>query len=142
MESMEYRGLNGSTGWHYGVPLTNKLGTYIITEANPHICTEYHYIEVCEFEVVKPETVTPYIGRKDKNGKKIYAGDIVSLNHRSFCDGCVEGEVYFNDVTMRFDLQNLTGSDFYYETKMPFYSFIQLELVEIIGNKFERKDKR
>ena len=32
MREIKFRGLNGETGWHYGIPLTNKLGTYIIFE--------------------------------------------------------------------------------------------------------------
>lgn len=37
--------------------LKNKLATYIITEDNPHECTQYGYIEINEYYRVMPETV-------------------------------------------------------------------------------------
>lgn len=40
-----------------GQLLTNKIATYIITEENPHECTQYGYIEIDEYYRVKPETV-------------------------------------------------------------------------------------
>lgn len=40
-----------------GYLLKNKLATYIITEENPHECTEYGYIEIDQYSRVKPETV-------------------------------------------------------------------------------------
>lgn len=40
-----------------GQLLTNKLATYIITEKNPHECSEYGYIEIDEYCRVDPESV-------------------------------------------------------------------------------------
>ena len=38
--------------------LTNKLATYIVTEKNPHECTQYGYIEIDQYFRVSPETVS------------------------------------------------------------------------------------
>jgi hypothetical protein len=43
--------------WVEGLLLTNKLGTYIVYEENPHECTQYGYIEINEYARVDPETV-------------------------------------------------------------------------------------
>ena len=40
--------------------ISNKLGYYIVTENNPHICNQYLYMEIDEFEKVKFETIKPF----------------------------------------------------------------------------------
>jgi len=47
--------INGET--IIGHLLTNKLATYIITEENPHECTQYGYIEIDQYQRVVPNTV-------------------------------------------------------------------------------------
>ena len=39
--------------------LTNKIGTYIITQDNPHECIQYGYIEIYDYHRVHPITVRP-----------------------------------------------------------------------------------
>ena len=39
--------------------LTNKIGTYIITQDNPHECSLYGYIENDDYHRVHPNTVRP-----------------------------------------------------------------------------------
>ena len=129
MREIKFKGLNGETGWHYGIPLTNKLGTYIIFEKNPHICSQYHYIEIDEFEVVKKETVSQWTGLLDKNDVEIYEGDIVKF--------IPSGE--YGKVTTFGKSQNLgiewENSKTAFFTPM-FYLGCESEL-EIIGNIYE-----
>lgn len=39
--------------------ITNKIGTYIITQDNPHECVQYGYIEIDDYHRVHPLTVRP-----------------------------------------------------------------------------------
>lgn len=103
MREIKFRGLNGETGWHYGIPLTNKLGTYIIFEKNPHICSQYHYIEIDEFEVVKKETVSQWTGLLDKNDVEIYEGDILKSDINE-----VLGVVCFEDGKFVVNWENIS----------------------------------
>ena len=65
--------------WVVGFPLTNKLGTYIITEKNPHECPMYGYIEINDYKKVDPETVSQFTGRKLAKGNKVYEGTIAFI---------------------------------------------------------------
>ncbi len=76
-----FRGKRVDNGeWVYGLLLVNKLGAYIITEENPHECTQYGYIEIDEYSRVDPETVGQKSGLKERPGTKdIWQGDIVKI---------------------------------------------------------------
>lgn len=77
---------------------------------------------------VIPETVGHFTGLTDKNGKKIFKGDIVKC--LSLENGYVNKEVYYAEDRARFVLGSL-GSD---------YDFEEYINVEVIGNIYDNKE--
>ena len=68
--------------WIYGVPVkgTEYDESEILMIESVFACDEYA-CRGCDFEPVIPSTVGQYTGMIDKNGKKIFEGDIVKCKH-------------------------------------------------------------
>lgn len=75
---IKFRAKSKSTNkFIYGVPITTHIGTYMVYEENPHVCSMYGYMEIDEFELIDDTTLGQYRCKKDKNKNEIYDGDIV-----------------------------------------------------------------
>ena len=97
---------------HYIIPTTESLD----------------YEQALEYFPVNPATVGQYTGLKDKNGKRIFEGDIVkaqdNLIFSPFCDGLV-GKVVYIETAFFIEPKDPTKAE---------YLFNECAVYEVLGN--------
>jgi uncharacterized phage protein (TIGR01671 family) len=129
MREIFFRGIwvHGNNEWIEGDLVRDS-------EGNPHIVdSEYNEywdgdpIFVCEEEcMVKPETVGQYTGLTDKNGKKVFEGDIVDIT--------------YPETIVRNALVTYVGASFYGDNGNDLWVFDDYISFEVIGNIHDNKE--
>lgn len=99
------------------------------------VCLDFNLGGLQNFEVI-PETVGQYIGLTDKNGNKIFEGDIVVCKQAingNFIDYYVE----IDFVEMKYGAFGLHRKQGYYR---PFKDWLEDYEYEVIGNIYDNKE--
>lgn len=116
MREILFRGKDIAGNWHYGTPLI-FTDDYVCMSA-PHTYNK----------AVIPETVGQYTGKTDKNGKKIFEGDILKGSWNTVF------VVYFDECYLQFRAKKAGG----YTREMDYYG--ESKDCEIIGNIYDNPE--
>jgi uncharacterized phage protein (TIGR01671 family) len=131
MEKIKFRGF--FNGWHYGIPVEIDGDMFICESFFKSQDNNHKSIISNNYQIVDSKTVTQYIGINDKNGKEIYVGDILKLENFTYENGQAIDEIRVVEYSKGcYIIKNVE------EECLCDISYINTDLCEVIGNKFEK----
>lgn len=110
---------------------------FICYDENPHYCRQYGYMEIDKIIMVDESTICQYTGLTDKNGRKIFEGDIVKAIYKP-----EDKDLTIDDFIVKWD-KNLCSYVGHYTGKENVYNpllFGSQTSFEVIGNIFDNSD--
>ena len=137
MREIIFRGKRIDNGeWVYGYYTKAR---YYLNEKEMHVIfapdgEAFPRCEFSDYEEVDPETVGQFTDLNDKNGRKIFEGDIV-LFADFFTDEIHRGVVYWCDLAFWFDCTETEGDEGIYSL-----DYICANIVEVIGNIYDNPE--
>ena len=128
MREILFRGKWKNSGeWVYG-----NLFNPDKADTPTQICIGTYIARTC-YEI-DPETVGQYTGLTDRNGRKIFEGDIVVFAD-FFDDKIHRGEVYWCDSAFWFDCTETEGDEGMYSL-----AYISVNVLEVIGTIYDNPE--
>ena len=137
MREILFRGKRTDNGeWVYGYYTKAR---YYLNEKEMHVIfapdgEAFPRCEFSEYEEVDPETVCQFTGLCDKNGRKIFEGDIVVFAD-FFTYEIHRGVVYWCDFAFWFDCTETEGDEGMYSL-----AYISANIIEVIGNIYDNPE--
>ena len=133
MREILFRGKRADNGeWVYGYFVSQGKESYIFEQEEVNKGIDLGgYLDCCQMREVIPETLGHSTGLFDKNGKKIFEGDIVKTKYGRLCI-----VVWFSSqVHNGWDLMTVTTYENCVHTKYPdAVDLYKKENLEVIGN--------
>lgn len=139
---IEFRGLDAQGYWNYGYYFQDGLDNHYIVYLKKQSDRNYYYGKTYTNIEVTPETIGQYTGLKDKNGKKIFEGDIIDIHQtvNGYNQFVIEYDKYKFSARYYNQDKKQTGSWYGYDLDELFEINESEKEIEVIGNIYENKE--
>lgn len=137
MREIEFRIKDCKGKWHYGYPVFFDDGSFSFF-VNEKLNDLLPY-EDCRVECAVNNTLGQYTGLKDKNGKKIFVGDILYI--KAGHGDCVVGNaiVFFDEKLLQYRVREMRPYAYDSEVGNVYKEcdFAHIDSFEVIGNIYD-----